>query len=212
MIVRDTIEAFRPAYVLLVGVAGGLGGVGRGDVVVADRIFGYEYGMVASGFYPRPDWNHPTDTAVVNRAHLMKSTEPGWSDRMVVGGPVPSGWRPQIHVGGVASGNKVVEDLSDPSFRPVLEFWPTLKAVEMEGLGAAEAIKNARERGHVVNFAMIRGISDLPGVRASRRRVHPAWGASPKTRERDRWKAVAAEAAAVLAVQMIRRKWSRLPR
>jgi nucleoside phosphorylase len=211
LIVRSTIEAFRPTYVLLVGIAGGLGEVRKGDVVVSDRIYGYEYGMVAGGFWPRPDWNHPTDTAVVNTALVMTGAHPGWcSDLTRIGRPEPS--PPRIHVGPVASGNKVVEDLSDPSFSPVLDYWPSLKAVEMEGLGAAEAIKDARERGHVVNFAMVRGISDRPSPKPSGRGTRPDREISHKTRERDRWRSAAASAAAALAVEMIRLAWSRPPR
>jgi nucleoside phosphorylase len=209
MIVGNTIETFRPEYVLLVGIAGGLGKANKGDVVVADRIYGYEYGMIAGGFWPRPDWNHPTDTGVVNKALVMASAQPGWHDT-VNRGAVVKAWPPRIHVGPVASGNKVIEDLSDASFKPVLEYWPNLIAIEMEALGASEAIRDARESGYVVNFAMIRGISDRPSPRSSERGTGSM--VSKKTRERYRWKSAAAEVAAACAVQMVRLAWPRPPR
>jgi nucleoside phosphorylase len=205
LVVRDTIEAFDPRYVLLVGIAGGLGAVEKGDVVVSDQIYGYEYGKIDGGFRPRPNWVYTTDTAVTTAATTMHVRHPRWYAGLVRDtGLVPS--PPRIHVAPVASGNKVVDDVSDPSFRAVLQFWPKLRAVEMEGLGAAEAIHEARERQRAVNFAMVRGISDVP-------RAAPSAGdASSQTAERDAWKTVAADAAAELAVQLIRLAWPHPPR
>ena len=205
LVVGHTIEAFRPRYVLLVGIAGGLGEPCPGDVVVANRIYGYEYGKVEDGFHPRPEWNHPTDTAVVNAALTMPGLHPDWSRGVIRDIATP----PRVFVGPIASGNKIVDDISDPSFRPVLDAWPELVAVEMEGIGAAEVIKDARERGHVVNFGMVRGVSDKPNGRRAKQTGRPGSGG---TRERDRWKVAAADAAAALTVQMIRRAWSRPPR
>lgn len=187
-VVGHTIEAFRPRCVLLVGVAGGLGEAATGDVVVANRIYGYEYGKLDAGYRPRPDRSYPTDNAVVNAALAMPGLHPAWSgvSRDTVSRPPP-----RVLVGPVASGSQPVADLADPTFAPVIERWPELVAVEMEGLGAAEVIKDARERGHVVSFGMVRGITDTP---------------------RGRWRAVAADVAAALAVQIIRRAWSRPPR
>jgi hypothetical protein len=81
----------------------------------------------------------------------------------------------------------------------------------MEGAGAASAILDARDRGGRVGFAMIRGISDIPrsGAESWEQSVG---GSTPQTRERDSWKKYAAEAAAVLSVQLIRRSWPRPPR
>jgi nucleoside phosphorylase len=209
MIVSSTVEAFRPSFVLLVGIAGGLGAARVGDVVVSDRVFGYEYGVVSGGFRPRPDWNHPTDIAVVNAAHVLSSSFPDWHET-VTGAPPPRLWRPQIHVGPVASGNKVIEDLVDPTFAPVIDYWPKLVAVEMEGLGAVEAIKDARERGYVVSFAMIRGISDRPG-RQDSITTGPERTRSSSARDRRRWKRAAADIAALCAVQMIKVAWPQPP-
>lgn len=194
--VSSTVEAFRPSFVLLVGIAGGLGGARIGDVVVSERVYGYEYGVVSEGFRPRPDWNHPTDIAVVNAAHVLSSSFAGWHEA-VTGASTPRLRRPRIHVGPVASGNKVIENLVDPTFAPVIDYWPKLMAVEMEGLGAVEAIKDARERGYVVSFAMIRGISDRPGRHGAR--------------DRQRWRRPAADIAALCAVQMIRYAWPQPP-
>jgi nucleoside phosphorylase len=206
-ITRDTIEVFRPNYVVLVGVAGGIGHAEKGDVVVADRIYGYEFGRAGDEFLPRPHWTYPTDTAVVAAAQAMPSRHPDWPADRIRGRPSDT-WRPRIHVGPVASGNKVVETLSAESFRPVLDMWPDMLAVEMEGLGAAEAIRDHREKQGVVNFAMVRGISDVPltGPLGTRAALARQW------QRRQRGKLLASDAAAVLAIEMVRRAWSQHPR
>jgi nucleoside phosphorylase len=218
LLVLNTIDAFRPMYVILVGIAGALRDAGLGDAVVSDRIFGYEYGKYADEFTPRPDWNHPATMALVTAASTMESLHPDWH------ADLPT--KPRIHVGPVASGNKVVDNLGNPAFRRVLELWPKLLAVEMEGVGASEAIRAAGDRFNAVGFGMVRGISDIPrrevssdGVKggdvpqdAAEAPGDAGGNASAQARERDEWKVAASEVAAELAIQMIRRAWPRGPR
>lgn len=210
--VRNTIEAFRPRYVLLVGTAAGLADVALGDVVVSNRIYGYDYGQAEGGFRARPDWIYPTDGAVIVAAQSMRSRHPGWwRDENMRQTPTAITMPPTIHVGAVASGTKVLEDLTDPSFRPVLDCWPELRAVEMQAIGAARAIQDARELGHSVNFAMVRGISHLlasgPCMATDGGTPEPLVRPSEQTP-----RTVASRGAARLATQMIRLAWSRPPR
>lgn len=209
--VTDTIEAFTTDYLLLVGVAGGLGDLRRGDVVVSDVIYGYEYGKADEGFEPRGDWTFAADLGMANAARALAGTRPDWSKAVTA--QAPGGDRsPRIHIGAVASGNKVVDNISDPSFRPVLDLWPKLKAIEMEGLGAARAIEWAKQRGFAINFSMVRGISDLPRNKPSETVLTTGGRVSTQTQERDLWKKYAAEAAAVLTIQIIREAWRLPPR
>jgi nucleoside phosphorylase len=209
--VIDTIQAFSPDYVVLVGVAGGLGDINKGDVVVSDHIFGYEYGKIDSGFRPRSDWTFSADRGLANAARTWAARNPGWAQKINIEAPDGTA-DPQVRIGTVASGNKVVDDISDPSFRPVLDHWPQLRAVEMEGLGAAQAIEWAREKGLAVNFSMVRGISDLPRNAPSGAAPMRSDVASTQTRERDLWKKYASESAAVLTTQIIRQGWRKPPR
>jgi nucleoside phosphorylase len=210
--VRDTIEAFRPRYVLLVGIAGGRDDVALGDVVVSNRIHGYEHAAADGGFRARPDWIYPTDGAVIVAAQSMRSRHPGWwRDEKTRQTQAAITMPPAVHVGAVASGTRVVDDLTDPYFRPVLDFWPELRAVEMEAVGAAQAIQDARELGHSVNFAMVRGIAHLAGEGPIASNGGTPDG-SPSMCEQDARKVAASRAAARLATQMIRLAWSRPPR
>jgi nucleoside phosphorylase len=209
--VMDAIQTFTTDYILLVGIAGGLGGLRKGDVVVSEYIYGYEYGKVDDGFHPRPDWTFSADLGLANAARVLSVKKPTWSDDISLMPPTGKA-RPMVQIGPIASGNKVIDDISDPSFQPVLEHWPKLKAVEMEGLGVAQAIQQAREKGLVLNFSMVRGISDVPRNERSRAASAARGIVSRQTQERDQWKKYASEAAAVLTTQIIREAWRQPPR
>jgi nucleoside phosphorylase len=116
---------------------------------------------------------------------------------------------PQVIAAPVASGDKVVDDPSADFFSEVLASWPKLRAVEMEGAGAAAAVRDLTDSGKSVGFAMIRGISDLPWSKSDR----PSDSASDvQTVERDQWKEYAADAAATFAVQLMAHGWPLPPR
>jgi nucleoside phosphorylase len=199
---KNTLLAFRPRYILVVGIAGGLREADLGDVVVADRICGYEYGKVDQGFRPRPDHDYPADMPIVSAAGTFADREPNW--HLEVEDSL-RGLRPRILVGPVASGDKVVDDRSDAFFAEVLKSRPKLIAVEMEGAGVAAAIQDARELNQPVGFGMIRGISDIP--KHGRSATAPGLSQSEQTEMRDTWKERASAAAAACAVQLIRLTW-----
>jgi nucleoside phosphorylase len=205
-VVTATVRAFEPRYVLLVGIAGGLSGVQLGDVVVSDVIVGYEYAKITEGkLEPRTNWTYSTDTAILTAAQAASSRSPNWYAglRGLDGQPLS----PMVAVGMVASGNKVADDVTAAAFAPVLDTWPKLVAVEMEGLGAAEAVEQLRQTRHTVNFAMIRGISDLPiGSAAAAAAVRPA-AVPGQSAQRDDNKVRAAAAAAEFAVHLLQEAW-----
>jgi hypothetical protein len=62
-----TIERWKPRYVFLVGIAGGFhrDGLDKGDVVLSDVIYGYEYGKLKEQFEPRHDWIYRCDTSLI---------------------------------------------------------------------------------------------------------------------------------------------------
>ncbi len=202
---KNTILAFEPRYVLVVGVAGGLGKVKLGDVVVANRICAYEYGKIDHGFHPRDSLDSPTDGSLAGAALTLESRHSLWyqeSDQLRS--------KPTIHVGHVASGDKVVDDRSDAFFQAVMDSRPTVIAVEMEGAGVAAAIQDARELQRQVGFGMIRGISDVPREGGSL--PGEQHGQSAQTEIRDSMKYQASAAAAICAAQLIRHAWPRPPR
>ena len=206
---KNTLQAFRPQCVLVVGIAGGLEGLSLGDVIVADRICAYEYGKLDHGFHPRQDMDSRTDAVIASMARTLAMRHPDWYSRL----EQPEEFRhlaPRIVVGAVASGDKVVDDPTDEFFASVMKSRPKLQAVEMEGAGTAAAIQDAREMLQSVSFGMIRGISDIPRAGGSESGSEP--GTSGQTQMRDTWKPAAAATAAATAIQLIRLSWPRPPR
>jgi len=206
---KNTLQAFSPRCVLVVGIAGGLGTLKLADVVVADRICAYEYGKIDGGFQPRADLDSPTDSALTSAASTLAARYPDWYRQLDLPAEVKR-LSPKIVIGSVASGDKVVDDPADQFFASIMRHRPRVIAVEMEGAGAAAAIQDAREMQRAVSFGMIRGISDLPRPPGSRSGRKP--GLSEQTQMRDSWKVAASATAAAVAIQLIRLSWPRPPR
>ena len=189
----DAITKWKPNYVFFVGIAGGLAEVGKGDVVIADMIYGYEYGKLAEEFMPRRNQTFRSDIGVINLARKLSDTDLTWATTISV--DIPAKPMPKALVGDIASGEKVVDDATNEFFSCVVREWPKLTAIEMEAVGSAAAIEHAEVQGQFVRFAMFRGISDLPRIDQQRKIVG--------TFERDLWKRYAAHAAASFATALI---------
>lgn len=193
---QNAIKLWRPRYVLFVGIAGGLKGVEKGDVVVANIVHGYEYGKLeAQEFKPRTDWTYPADMALVNNATAFSNRNSDWIYNINSTPPDGDQRKTSVIIGEVASGDKVIDDPSTKFFKKILEVWPKLKAVEMEGAGVGKAIQQAQSEGIPIGFLIIRGISDLPRPEQE--------GGVRGTEERDSWKRYASEVAAIFTVSFI---------
>jgi nucleoside phosphorylase len=203
--VTRAIDRWAPRYVLLVGIAGGLHreGLKKGDVVISSVIWDYEYGKLEAKFSPRQDFTYLVDPALLRSAEAFAMT-PDWSADLPL---APDGTRGACAISGpIASGSKVVEQITDEFFNQVIKVWPKLQAIEMEGAGAAAAIEAARQEGKQVGFIMIRGISDMP-----------AWGSDadagePNSQTRAKWKLYASTVAARFASRWIVKQWPTAPR
>jgi nucleoside phosphorylase len=189
----EAIERWHPRYIFFVGIAGGLGGVKKGDVVISDVVHGYEYGKLEKSFHRRTNWTFNTDQGLLNGA-VAFSLGNEWKALLNEQPPQPC--IPQALSGEVASGDKVVDDPSNEFFSQVLQSIPKIKAVEMEGAGAGEAIDLAHAKGHRVGFMMVRGISDLP-------RPVERDSQEQGTQERDNWKPYASATAAAFTIGWI---------
>ena len=183
--------------IIFSGIAGGLPDPEErdarpklGDVVIADVIYGYEYGKIKEKFHPRGNWTYRTDQALLTGASAFVLRN-GWRERIESKPPIEC--VPEAISGEVASGDQVVDDPSNEFFAEVLKRWPKITAVEMEGAGVASAIEQAQSLGIPTGFMMIRGISDLPRAEGNVR----------GTKERDAWKTYASDVAASFIVGWI---------
>jgi nucleoside phosphorylase len=218
--VHATVDVFRPRYVLVIGIAGGLVNekerrgpvdswpIRKGDVVVSSVIYGYEYGKVdEGGFIPRHDLTHQVDSAILRAAQTLPIIDSQWPDFLKIQRPASTVHPPRVLAAPVASGDKVVDDPSASFFEAVWNSWPKLRAVEMEGAGAAAAVKDIVDSGKPLGLAMIRGISDIPTSPDDRGEE-----STGQTAERDNWTDYASETAATFAVRLISKAWPEPPR
>jgi nucleoside phosphorylase len=159
----DAIRRWRPRFVLLVGIAGGVGkaGVKLGDVLIADQVADYELQKVSD-----------SQTSIRWQVHRVDQrlfiASQNFSDRAWArtASPRPKQDLPEVHFGPICTGNKVIanEAMTDP----LREVWAKLIGVEMEASGVANsAFQAARATG----FFMIRGVSDLADGRKDSKRV-----------------------------------------
>ena len=175
------IQRWSPAYVFMVGIAGGIAqaGVRRGDLVVARNVYYYEPGkLIPDGEQRRPD-QYFSDFLLWGRANSYEATE--WKNDVLVAPPTrDQGFIPKVHFGPIASGELVIAD--ENALEKLRRESPKLLAVAMEGAGIARAVAVASRQ-----FLEIRGISDL----ANRKK-------------NDRWHDYAANAAAAFTIGFLR--------
>ncbi len=201
MAVIQTARRWQPRHILLVGIAGGLPleNLAKGDVVISTVIWDYEYGKAESVFLPRHDFTYQVDGSLVRNAVACSLTS-DWRKKLASS---PDGYLlPKVIPGPIASGNKVVDEITDEFFGQVQKAWPKLQAIEMEGAGAAAAVQTIQEDGKSLGFLMIRGISDMPsyGYNHSNK-------SNQNSETRHLWKKYAATVAAHFTTSLISTNW-----
>ena len=181
--VRTTrcIQALKPHYVLIVGIAGGVEGeVNLGDVVVSNQVIYYEHAKeTPSGSEPRVR-EGTVDPLLLDRA---SNYDTEWRNLIRAERPteVKSAETPEVHFGLIASGEKVIAD-SDRT-NALRRLYPKLCAIEMESYGAAAA---AAESDFRPRFIAIQGISDYADAQKN-----------------DVWREYAADSAAAFTVWLM---------
>jgi nucleoside phosphorylase len=149
----DALRRWRPRFVLLVGIAGGMAkaGVRIGDVLVADQVADYELQKIENGKSSIRWQVHRADQRLLIAAQNFRRQ--GWHQTTARRYDKQEA---SVHFGPICTGNKVIADESlVGQYRDV---WAKLIGVEMEASGVANAAAQAACRP---GFLMIRGVSDL---------------------------------------------------
>lgn len=171
--------AFQPDVMLLVGVAGGLRDVRKGDVVAADIVYGYEEARSAARSSPRIKTT-PSSYHLVQRARAT-ARKGMWIDRLRTPFPTP----PKAFVAPIASGEKIVAARRGTAYSILRKNCGDALAVEKEGYG----FLTATHAHHTAQATVIRGISDL---------------LTDKTQPDDgHWQPIAARNAAAFAFELL---------
>ncbi len=206
---RRSLERWRPEHLLVVGIAGGVSeSLGLGDVVVSSAVWGYEYGALEPLFDPRHDLTFRCSSNLVTAARGVDSD---WLHEVTAGRPDGEPGAPRLWIGQTASGEKVIEDGRGLFAERVLRENPDIISVEMEAAGIAAAVQEQRDAGHLVEWLMIRGISDIPSPWAAKG-GDESGGAWQDRDERYTWKSYAADTAAAFAIHLLRGSWPDPPR
>lgn len=181
---NDAIRRWKPRYVLLVGIAGGVRatGVRLGDVLISDQVADYELAKITpTGSKIR--WVvHHADTRLLNTARNLKASD--WQSLISV--PRPTKGTPQRHVGPMGTGDKVVA--REEALTQLLETWPKLIGIEMEAGGVATATFNSSSKP---GFFMVRAVSDLADEKKGSASV-------------DKWRLYACDVAAAYGIALLR--------
>ncbi len=219
--VTEAVEDFRPSYVVLVGIAGGIvrdkdrDPVKHGDVVIADFLHYSELKkLVASGVTHRyKAHDHPSLHLRLSFAEPLRSDAEAnrWRSRIKAPAPTtPTLTKPTAHVDNLVSGETLYSNPDDPFQKHLLDDYYTAIAVDMESMGVGREIcRQRRDPYYNPQFLIIRGISDLVIADHDPKRDVPAAGVSAESaaetnqNERNAWRVYAAEAAAAFALTLI---------
>lgn len=151
-------RAFRPRYVLLCGIAGGVAarGVKLGDILVPQHIAYYnERKIHKDGTDTRPDMVSADPTLFEFCRQSLQSSD-AW--RRSKGDYLPPGFAiPQLHFEGVVASADIVV-ASTEVLTTLRSVWPKLLGVEMEAYGVGKTVERYARHAQ---FLMVRGVSDL---------------------------------------------------
>jgi formylglycine-generating enzyme required for sulfatase activity len=179
----EAIGRWRPRYILLVGIAGGVGGkVQLGDVLIPDQIVDFELQKITLDRTSVRWVVSQTDPSLLAAIRAVTGNE--WQKLITVSRPGEGA--PQRKVGPIATGNKVLAD--GATLEGYREIWEKLIGVEMEAGGVAAAAFHATQH---VGFCMVRSVSDLADPNKGKSGV-------------EEWRPYACDVAAAYAVGLLK--------
>ena len=177
------LTALDPEVVVFTGVAGGIKDVSLGDVLVASKVYAYEYGKDAEYFRPRPEALEPSYRILGRASAVARGDQWHARIRPPTEGTVPA--QPAAVVKPLAAGSRVVGYTASASALLLREHFSDAAAVEMEGHGFMRALQAHPGRQALI----VRGISDLID--------------SKEVSDGEGWQAVASATAAAFAFEVL---------
>ena len=177
------LQRFKPHYVLMIGIAGGVEGkVHLGDVVISDQIIYYEITKEQLGFSEQRPQVLRADWLLLDRA--KNYTDISWHANITAERPATrrNVEVPRVHCGPIASGEKVIADRN--RITELKQQHSKLHAVDMESFGVG---LTADEWADSPQFIAVRGISDYANEEKN-----------------DKWHEYASDSAAAFSVAFLR--------
>lgn len=154
-------DQYKPAYVLIVGIAGGKTDekrpIKRGDVIISKTLIDTTRGKIENGTR-HPEWETiKPNKLLLGSSQTFLQNHQGWYHNILVSDGKASSEIPQVYHVPIFSGNDVIKDKD--IIDGYKETWKDAGGVEMEGAGVATAISSYVKPSP--GFLMIRGVSDL---------------------------------------------------
>jgi nucleoside phosphorylase len=216
--IAKLIEHWRPAVVLVSGIAGGIeseDGPRLGDLVVPDYIHYADFRKITETGDRLRYAAYDQPTVSIRDEHVAGLiVEERWRTRIeqtrpeveaeTEGGAAP----PSVHVGAVVATEKILGDPDHPEQERIFVTFDHAVAVDMESYGVARAVHGARtDVDYNPRLCIARGISDIVRRHAGEEEEGRAGGPGVKvqinTTERSLWKAYAADVAAAFAAEFV---------
>ena len=184
---NDLIEQFRPDFLFLCGIAGGLAGrdnIGLGDAVVANYIHYGEYMKLVEDLVLAR--HSPYDQPSRSMHDFLEPVRVAakWCDELHKTRP-SAGPPPKVLVEPILSGEKVLSSDRSQIQQQLVEHHDNAVAVEMEAYGFAKAVYTKRhDPTYNPQLLVVRGISDLvpSGDNVNDRKVWAAYAAEVAAR------------------------------
>jgi nucleoside phosphorylase len=181
---REIIDNFKPKYIILVGIAGGVSGnINLGDVAISDDVEYYPYEKVdEGGRHPRKITVEPPSKKL---KEIIRYVGDEWRERITA--PRPGGGEVKIVHGLILSGEAILSEGGEARTRvqELLERYGKAIAIETEAGGIAEAVY-----GSSSEYIVIKGVSDYAGESRSQQ-------------QRETWRNYASNVAAAFSYGLI---------
>jgi CRISPR-associated protein (TIGR03986 family) len=145
------IDYLKPDIILFVGVTSGIKDVKIGDVVVATKVYGYEFDRASNTFRTRPDISQSSYRLIQRAQAEARKTD--WLQLI----EEPFHTTPQVFVGPIVAGEKLMASAHFAIREFLQRTYGDSLALEMEGSGFLPTI-STNEQAQIL---VIRGISDL---------------------------------------------------
>lgn len=144
------IQHLHPEIIILTGIAGGVKDVKIGDIVVANKLYGYESGKeTENGFVARPEVFYCSPDLIESAQNIDQKND--WQTRS------SEAKNSKVYYGPIASGEKVIASTNAVVFERLKKHYNDTLALEMEAAGLGKVILYHP----TIKFINIRGISDL---------------------------------------------------
>lgn len=214
--VTDVIEDFRPHFIILCGIAGGIlrpndrDPIKVGDVLVADYLHYSELKKLSNTAttFRYQAHDHPSLLLRVTYAEGLRKVNEMLRWRNRIQALPPGDCTPAARVGNLVTGETLFGGPANPYQRTALENYYTALGVDMESMGVGrELFHQRRDPYYNPQFLVVRGISDLVRVTHEEslwKKLTKRFARTGSDREnqatRDAWRVYAAEAAAAFAL------------